>query len=239
MLLIIGRSVECRNRQETLRRPAQPISSSAAEGKRKLLPLAANTDRRIARSKRALRAALIELMEERGLDNISVNDICARADLNRGTFYNHFHDKDDLLTRLEDEIIADLERIQERMQGLTVMDLVRYRMRKQPLPFLVELFDYLREQGDFLHAVTGPGGDIRFAPRLRDSVCANLIQSILHERYRNDPTPFVQYYVAFYATAYLGVIQHWIDTGMKESSEEMALISMRLFFIKPGESITL
>ncbi|MEE0845245.1 MAG: TetR/AcrR family transcriptional regulator [Eggerthellaceae bacterium] len=203
------------------------------------MPFAVTTDRRIARSKRALRAALIELMEERGLDNISVNDICARADLNRGTFYNHFHDKYDLLTRLEDDIISDLELIQEHMQGLSVMDLVRYRMRKHPLPFLVELFDYLREQGDFLHAVTGPGGDIRFAPRLRDSVCANLIQSILHERYRSDPTPFVQYYVAFYATAYLGVIQHWIDTGMKESSEEMALIAMRLFFIKPGESITL
>lgn len=199
----------------------------------------ANTDRRIARSKRALRTALIELMEEHGLDGLSVNDLCARADLNRGTFYNHFHDKDDLLTTLEDEVIADLERIQEQMQGLTVMDLVRYRVRKQPLPFLVNLFDYLREQGDFLHAVTGSGGDIRFAPRLRDSVCANLIQSILHERYRTNPTPFVQYYVAFYASAYLGVIEHWIETGMQESSEEMALIFMRLFFIKPGESITL
>ena len=199
----------------------------------------ANTDRRIARTQRALRSALIELMEERGLDGLSVNDLCARADLNRGTFYNHFHDKDDLLTSLEDEIISDLERIQEEMKGLTVMDLVRYRTRKQPLPFLVDLFDYLREQGDFLHAVTGPGGDIRFAPRLRDSVCAHLIQAILHEKYRNDPSPFVQYYVAFYATAYLGVIQHWIETGMKESSEEMALIAMRLFFIKPGESITL
>ena len=103
----------------------------------------------------------------------------------------------------------------------------------------MDLFDYLRDQGDFLHAVTGPGGDIRFAPRLRDSVCANLIQSILHERYRKNPTPFVEYYVAFFATAYLGVIEHWIETGMKESSEEMALIAMRLFFIKPGESITL
>lgn len=199
----------------------------------------ANTDRRIARSKRALRTALIELMEERGLDAVSVNDLCARADLNRGTFYNHFHDKDDLLTTLEDEVIDDLERIQEQLRDLTVLDLVRYRTRKKPLPFLVDLFDYLREQGDFLHAVTGPGGDVRFAPRLRDSVCANLIQTILHERYRTDPTPFVQYYVAFFASAYLGVIERWIETGMQESSEEMALIAMRLFFIKPGESITL
>lgn len=241
MLLIIGLSVQWRYKTETIAAASFRRGGPGRQGAwvASTANTAANTDRRIARSKRALRTALIELMEERGLDGVSVGDLCARADLNRGTFYNHFHDKDDLLTTLEDEIIADLERIQEQMKGLTVMDLLRYRARKKPLPFLVDLFDYLREQGDFLHAVTGPGGDIRFAPRLRDSVCANLIQTILHERYRTDPTPFVQYYVAFFASAYLGVIQHWIETGMRESSEEMALIAMRLFFIKPGESITL
>ncbi len=178
-------------------------------------------------------------MEERGFDGFSVNDLCARADLNRGTFYNHFRDKDALLATLEDEVVADLDRLQERMQDLTVRKLLGYRARRKPLPLLVDLFDYLREQGDFLHAVLGPGGDVRFGPRLRDAVCTNLIQSILHERYRNNPEPFVQYYVAFFASAYLGVIQRWIETGMRESSEEMALIAMRLFFIKPGESITL
>ena len=192
-------------------------------------------DRRITRSKRALRDALIKLMEERGFEGFSVNDLCARADLNRGTFYNHFSDKESLLAALEDEIMADLERFQGQMAELTVHSLMTYRARKKPLPFLVELFEYLREQGDFLHAVLGPGGDVRFGPRLRDSICTNLVQSILHERYRNDPSPFVGYYVAFFASAYLGVIERWIETGMQESSEEMALIAMRLFFIKPGE----
>ena len=148
-------------------------------------------DRRITRSKRALRDALIKLMEERGFEGFSVNDLCARADLNRGTFYNHFSDKESLLAALEDEIMADLERFQGQMAELTVHSLMTYRARKKPLPFLVELFEYLREQGDFLHAVLGPGGDVRFGPRLRDSICTNLVQSILHERYRNDPSPFV------------------------------------------------
>lgn len=196
-------------------------------------------DRRITKSKRALRSALIDLMEERGFDAVSVNDLCARADLNRGTFYNHFHDKEDLLSTLEDEVMADLDCFQVQMQDLTVRELLGYRTRKKPLPLLVNLFDYLREQGDFLHAVLGPGGDASFGPRLRDAVCTNLVQSVLHERYRNDPTPFVGYYVAFYASAYLGVIQRWIETDMRESSEEMALVAIRLFFIKPGESIKL
>lgn len=196
-------------------------------------------DRRITRSKRALRAALISLMEERGFESITVNDLCARADLNRGTFYNHFRDKEDLLATLEGEVLADLEHLQARMKDVSLFDLAKARVAGRPLPLLVDLFDYLRTQGDFLHAVVGPGGDVRFAPRLRDSVCTNLIHSILHERYRENPTPFVGYYVAFYATAYLGVIEHWIETGMHESSEEMARIAMRLLFISPGESIEL
>ena len=80
---------------------------------------------------------------------------------------------------------------------------------------------------------------MRLRRALRDSVCTNLIQSILHERYRNDPEPLVRYYVAFFASAYMGVIMRWIETGMQESSEDMALIAVRLFFIKPGESIVL
>ena len=200
---------------------------------------AAPQDRRITRSKRALSDALIELMEERSFDGFSVNDLCERADLNRGTFYNHFRDKDDLLAQLEAEVMDDLDRLQAQMQNLTVRELLGYRARKKPLPLLVELFDYLREQSDFLHAVLGPGGDVRFGPRLREAVCENLVQNILHEKYRDNPTVFVEYYVAFYAAAYLGIIAHWIERGCPESSETMARIAMRLLFIKPGESIEL
>lgn len=196
-------------------------------------------DRRITRSKKALRAALIELMEEKGLDNITVNDLCTAADLNRGTFYNHFSDKEQLVESFEDEIMEGVAQMQSRMGDITIKDMVSFRVKKRPLPLLVELFDYLREQGDFLHAVLGPGGDVRFGPRLRDTVCTYLIQTILHERYRNDPDPFVRYYVAFYASAYLGVITRWIETGMEEDSNKMALICMRLLFIKPGEPIRL
>ena len=168
---------------------------------------------------------------------ITVNDLCSAADLNRGTFYNHFRDKEHLLESFEDEVMRDLVAIQAQMESIDIKEVVAARFTKRPLPFLVDLFDYLSKQGAFLHAVLGPGGDIRFGPRLRDSVCAHLIQSVLHEQYRNDPTAFVDYYLAFYASAYLGVITHWIETGMKESSEEMALIAMRLLFIRPGEPI--
>jgi AcrR family transcriptional regulator len=200
---------------------------------------ASGEDRRITRSRAALRSALVELMEEQGLESITVNDLCARAGLTRGTFYNHYPDKDALLEACEDEILADLAEFEKRLGALGVKDVLPYIVAKRPLPFLVDIFDYLRTQGDFLHAALGSGGDVRFAPRLRDSLCTQIVESVLHEQYRDNPTAFVGYYVAFFASAYLGVISRWIETGMVESSEEMALISQRLLFIKPGESIKL
>lgn len=204
-----------------------------------LAPPAPGEDRRITRSKRALRGALIALIEERGLDAITVNDLCERADLNRGTFYNHFHDKENLLTALENEVLAEVALLQARMQSVTLGDMLAFRVAGRPVPVLVDLFEYLRGESDFLRAVLGSGGDVRFGPRLREAVCENLVQNILHEKYRTNPTPFVCYYVAFYASAYLGIIARWVENGCPETPEEMARIAMRLLFIAPGEPIEL
>lgn len=182
---------------------------------------------------------MIGLMEEQGFESISVNDLCQRAGLNRGTFYNHFHTKEDMLAAMEGEVLSDLERFRPEMQRLGIPEVMGYRLAKRPMPLLVDFFEYMKGQGDFFHAVLGPGGDPSFGPRLRDLVCTDLIKSVLHEKYRNDPSTFVGYYVAFYASAYLGVIVRWIETGMEESPEQMALIAMRLLFIKPGEHIEL
>ena len=204
-----------------------------------LAPPAPGEDRRITRSKRALRGALIALIEERGLDAITVNDLCERADLNRGTFYNHFHDKENLLTALENEVLAEVALLQARMQSVTLGDMLAFRVAGRPVPVLVDLFEYLRGESDFLRAVLGSGGDVRFGPRLREAVCGNLVQNILHEKYRTNPTPFVCYYVAFYASAYLGISARWVENGCPETPEEMARIAMRLLFIPPGEPIEL
>lgn len=55
------------------------------------------TDRRILRTHRALRDALLSLLSERCWDDLSVQDICERADVGRSTFYAHFQSKEALL----------------------------------------------------------------------------------------------------------------------------------------------
>ena len=62
-------------------------------------------DRRVNRTRKALKEALTDLILEKGYESVTVQDVIDRADVGRSTFYAHFVDKDDLLMA----ILADLE----------------------------------------------------------------------------------------------------------------------------------
>jgi len=59
--------------------------------------MAKKADRRIERTQQLLRGALFSLIQERGFEALSVQDIIDRANVGRATFYSHFDNKQDLL----------------------------------------------------------------------------------------------------------------------------------------------
>ena len=62
-------------------------------------------DRRVGKTRKALKEALTDLILEKGYEEVTVQDVIDRADVGRSTFYAHFVDKDDLLMA----ILADLD----------------------------------------------------------------------------------------------------------------------------------
>src|SRR5215831_16603021 len=67
-------------------------------------------DRRVSRTKRALREALVGLAREKPYDAIAVKEILTRANVGRSTFYTHFADKDDLLGSGVHEMLVAIHR---------------------------------------------------------------------------------------------------------------------------------
>lgn len=54
-------------------------------------------DRRVSRTQKAMKTALLQLMEKKSVNSISVTELCELADLNRSTFYDYYHDIYELL----------------------------------------------------------------------------------------------------------------------------------------------
>lgn len=52
------------------------------------------------RSKKLITDALVELLDEKTLDKITVTDIVKKADINRGTFYAHYENVSDVVTSI-------------------------------------------------------------------------------------------------------------------------------------------
>lgn len=65
-------------------------------------------NRRTRLTKRLLRESLLELLQEKPVDHITVKELCECAELNRSTFYAYYTDVSELYEEMGDELVDDL-----------------------------------------------------------------------------------------------------------------------------------
>ena len=66
-------------------------------------------DRRILKNKKAIYEALVELMQKKKLNSITVTELAAQADINRKTFYTYYSTVNDVLDEGINELITSLK----------------------------------------------------------------------------------------------------------------------------------
>lgn len=64
---------------------------------------------RVRLTKQMIHKALVELLDEKNIDKISITELCKRATINRTTFYKYYGSQYDVLQEIADEIIAEIE----------------------------------------------------------------------------------------------------------------------------------
>ncbi len=74
-------------------------------------PAKPRVDPRVLRTRQLLKDALIDLLQEMDLEKISVNRIAERATINRVTFYLHYRDIPDMLEKMADDMVDDIQRV--------------------------------------------------------------------------------------------------------------------------------
>lgn len=192
-------------------------------------------DRRIYRTREAILDALIDLIDEKGFESISIKDITDRANINRGTFYLHYHDKFDLLDQTENEII---ERMKEILLSEGTWGFEEYINSGKPMPVIVSLFNYIKLRARLMHAILGLKANPNFQGRLKKAIESNLYYlGVFTNRNQTDLLVPGEYLVSYVAAAHMGVVQVWLENNCRETPEEMALILSRLSFNGPFRAI--
>lgn len=169
------------------------------------------TDARVERTKRALGAALIELMLERHFDTITVQEVLDRAGVGRATFYAHFRNKRDLF-------LSDYERMLDALEAHLARD-PRQRARVAPV---AEFFRHVGEAQTFIEALRA-SGQLDLVWEIGAAHFAKMIERRLKVLSPDSGTSQLETVLAskFCAGALMEMLKWWHDRDARPTPEQM------------------
>ncbi len=129
-------------------------------------------DRRILRTRQALRQALLELIVLRGYDTLTIQDITERANVRRATFYLHYRDKETLLEDALMEITAELAR-----QAGALASTGRLGGKTRPEAYRM-LFDHADQYHALYKSIFSSQNGMVFARKLQSMMAEIILHSL-------------------------------------------------------------
>lgn len=157
-------------------------------------------DRRVLKTRAALRDAMLALMAPRGWDEMTIQEICDRANVGRSTFYQHYQSKDELLSEgmndLRDQILA-----QSAAQG-------------PGLHFLAALLEHMEQHREVFRAAIGRRSGHGVARRFRKMVCQLVEAELARQDHPAAQTPCAALFVA---GGIVEAMAWWVDAPQAPS----------------------
>lgn len=169
-------------------------------------------DERIRRTHQRLGSALVELISERPIDDITVQEVLDRASVGRSTFYVHFRDKNDLL-------LSQLEMFLETMSTF----LTQRKENSHRIVPVREMLEHIGGPNNKMYRALAEAGRLHDFFDLAQGYFARGIEQRLAES--KPPLKLRQRELAVRSFAFAGsllaLLRWWLDRGAKESPREM------------------
>src|SRR5579871_4200421 len=181
---------------------------------------------RVRRTQKLLREALIDLIEERGFEALTIGEITERALVSRAAFYRNYQDKYDLVEQI----------FEEAMRALfsAVGDLGQ----EHPAEVWVTFFEHIAQYDRLYRALLGSKGSPWFVRKMRDAL-AGLVTERGHVPHGPNTAahPVHSFSDALLpdlvSTLFVEAITWWLEQGRpytpREIATRTALLAAALF----------
>ena len=181
-------------------------------------------DRRVKRTKKQLEKSLIQLLETKPIQDITVRELTELADINRGTFYLYYRDIFDMVSKVEEGYYERFVDLLDSHQEEPV-----YR---QIEIFLEDLFCFIGENGQTCKVLLGEHGDIVFTQKLLNVVRERCLKS--WEMTRGISETDFDYRYSFVTSGCIGIIRSWVERNCPEDARKMSKLAFSM--IRQGSS---
>ena len=173
-------------------------------------------DRRVRKTRRQLRECLITLLKEKKVQDITVRELTDMADLNRGTFYLHYKAVFDLLEKTEAELQEDFNQLVCKHDAVD--------LKQRPSVIFNEIYYLVYDNADLIEILLGENGDLNFVNRLKQLIREKCLKDWM-EVFRSGNAAAFDAFFSFIVSGCIGLVQYWLQTGLKETPEQMAKLT--------------
>ena len=173
-------------------------------------------DRRVRKTRRQLRECLITLLKEKKVQDITVRELTDMADLNRGTFYLHYKDVFDLLEKTEAELQEDFNQLVCKHDAVD--------LKQRPSVIFNDIYSLVYDNADLIEILLGENGDLNFVNRLKQLIREKCLKDWM-EVFRSGNAAAFDAFFSFIVSGCIGLVQYWLQTGLKETPEQMAKLT--------------
>lgn len=101
-------------------------------------------DRRIKKSKEALKGTLLTLMKKKRLSKITICELCEKANLNRSTFYANYSGINEIIEEIHNDIFYDMS------VSLKTTFIDYDKSEEYKIKILKEIIEYLYQKVDII-----------------------------------------------------------------------------------------
>lgn len=174
-----------------------------------------NVDLRISRTHKMIKGALLELMDEIGFEKITVQNLTSKAMISRTTFYLHYKDKYDLLDQIENEL---LEGFKNLSGNLPKGEMVTVKgSDEKAFMLLIKIYEHVNENQQFFKLfMSNPSFHYKMNETLKQ-----VIGIVIKENRLKIPE---HYAISFIIGFHTSIMTEWLNSGMKETPYEIALM---------------
>lgn len=157
-------------------------------------------DRRILKTREAIRKAYMELVIEKGSPKISISELARQADIDRKTFYLHYASPDDVLKEYAEKRFSEI---------VTAMEESHYFDDPFDVKKLIDLLDrFYEEEEELLIAVAGSDAYDDLWRNVHDTLADKAV--MLYSPHVNISADEIKVFYDFFSAGVIDVYRRWV-----------------------------
>ncbi len=171
-------------------------------------------DLRVKKTYKQLLDAFLVLMAEKSFEELSVSEICDKAEVHRATFYKHFKDKNEFLNFCFESYLSQI--------GFKASEdtPTPENIKDSFMNFIVQTFEYMKENKAVFEIICSD----KFVNTLGNYFSA-AVYNFITEKIKVILPALTQsksdIFASFYSNAFIGVVKWYAINGTDESLEDI------------------